>query len=134
MSQTRPEAPSAPRSADPPLASVTGDGAYDTRGTYQQAAARGARAVVPPRTGATLWEPGHPRNAAVEACRNCGRSASERAVGYHRRSLAETAMFRYKQIIGPRLTARLPDTQITEAYVGVAILNRINRLGMPQRA
>ena len=43
-------------------------------------------------------------------------------------------MFRYKHILGPCLSARLPDTQITEAYVGVSVLNRINRLGMPKRA
>ncbi len=42
-------------------------------------------------------------------------------------------MFRYKQILGPCLTARLPQTQITEAYVGVSVLNRMNRLGLPKR-
>ena len=122
------------QSADQPLASISGDGAYDTRDTYREAEARGATAVVPPRSGAALWEPGHPRNAAVEACRTQGRSAWKRSVGYHRRSHAETAMFRYKQILGPCLTARLPDTQITEAYVGVSVLNRMNRLGLPKRA
>jgi hypothetical protein len=120
--------------ADQPLATVAADGAYDTRDTYRQAHARGAAAVVPPRSGAAFWASGHPRNAAVEACRTQGRSAWKRAVGYHRRSNAETAMFRYKQILGPCLSARLPDTQITEAYVGVSVLNRINRLGMPKRA
>jgi hypothetical protein len=122
------------QSADQPIASISGDGAYDTRDTYREAEARGATAVVPPRSGAALWEPGHPRNAAVEACRTQGRSAWKRTLGYHRRSNAETAMFRYKQILGPCLTARLPDTQITEAYVGVSVLNRMNRLGMPKRA
>jgi len=122
------------QSADQPIASICGDGAYDNRETYREAEARGATAVVPPRSGAALWQPGHPRNAAVEACRTQGRSAWKRAAGYHRRSNAETAMFRYKQILGPCLTARLPETQITEAYVGVSVLNRMNRLGMPKRA
>jgi hypothetical protein len=55
-------------------------------------------------------------------------------VGYHRRSNAETALFRYKQILGPCLTPRLPDTQITEDYIGVSALKRINKLGLPKRA
>jgi hypothetical protein len=122
------------QNADQPLASITGDGAYDNRDTYREAQARGATAVVPPRSGAALWEPGHPRNAAVEACRSQGRSAWKRTVGYHRRSNAETAMFRYKRILGPGLSARLANTQITEAYVGVSVLNRMNRLGLPTRA
>jgi hypothetical protein len=99
------------QNADQPLASLTGDGAYN-RDTCREVEARGATAVIPPRRGAALWEPGHPRNAAVETCRNQGRSAWKRTVGYHRRSNAETAMFRYKQILGPCLTppaARHPD-------------------------
>jgi hypothetical protein len=39
-------------------------------------------------------------------------------------------MFRYQRILGPCLTAPLPDARITEACVGVAVL----RLGMPKRA
>jgi hypothetical protein len=58
------------QNADQPLASVTGDGAYDTRETYRQDEARWATAVVPPRSRAALWESGHPRNAADEACRS----------------------------------------------------------------
>ncbi len=72
--------------------------------------------------------------SGIEACRTQGRSAWKRTVGYHWRSNAETAMFRYKQILGPCLSARLPHTQITEAYVGVSVLNRMNRLGLPKRA
>jgi hypothetical protein len=116
------------------LGIVSGDGAYDTRECYRVILDAGGRPLIPPKRGAALWEAGHPRNAAVAACREHGRKAWREASGYHVRSNAETGMYRYKQLIGPELSARLPETQMTEAYVGVAVINRMNRLGMPKRA
>ena len=60
----------------------------------------------------------------------------QRAVGYGKCSLGETAMFRYKAIIGRGLRARTLSSQKTEATVGCSVLNRMTRLGMPvsQRA
>ncbi|MEH6579864.1 MAG: IS5/IS1182 family transposase, partial [Amphritea sp.] len=52
--------------------------------------------------------------------------------GYGRRSLAETAMGRYKVIIGPRLRARKLDGQCTEAAIGVVVLNRMLEAGRPK--
>jgi hypothetical protein len=37
----------------------------------------------------------------------------------------ETAMGRYKTIIGARLRSRRPDAQLCEAAIGVAVLNRM---------
>lgn len=51
---------------------------------------------------------------------------------YHRRSLAETAMFRFKTIIGPKLHNRKFENQKTEAAIGVAIVNTFTALGMPE--
>lgn len=111
-----------------------GDGAYDTRTCYQAIAKYGGQAVIPPRRNAAYWEAGHPRNTAVSACRKDGWAAWKLQAGYHRRSLAETAVYRFKQLIGSRLSFRRPDNQATEAYVGIAVLNRMNTLGMPQCA
>ncbi len=55
----------------------------------------------------------------------------QKAVGYGRRSLGETAVFRPKTIIGRRLRARTLPGQETEARVGCSVLNRMARLGMP---
>lgn len=118
---------------EPELGTVAADGAYDTRECYRAIIDGGGQPLIPPKAGAALWEDGHPRNAAVVACREQGRGAWRRASGYHVRSLVETGMYRYKRLIGPALTARLPETQMTEAYVGIAVLNRMNRLGMPKR-
>ncbi len=50
--------------------------------------------------------------------------------GYHRRSLAETAMSRIKRL-GERLAAHDPARQVAEVQIRCAILNTYNRLGMP---
>ena len=55
----------------------------------------------------------------------------QKAVGYGRRSHAETSMFRYKAIIGSSLRARTLPAQRTEAKVACSVLNRMTRLGMP---
>jgi hypothetical protein len=47
-----------------------------------------------------------------------------------RRSLFETAMFRYKTIIGRKLQARTLSSQKTEAKIGCDVLNRMTGLGM----
>ena len=50
--------------------------------------------------------------------------------GYHRRSLVETAMSRFKRL-GERLAAHDPAHQIAEVQIRCAILNTYNHLGMP---
>lgn len=52
--------------------------------------------------------------------------------GYHRRSLAETAMFRLKTLFGGHLKNHRFDTHTTEAYARLAALNTMTRLGMPE--
>jgi exopolysaccharide biosynthesis predicted pyruvyltransferase EpsI len=63
-----------------------------------------------------------------------GRISWQRSSGYNRRSLVETAMFRYKAIIGRRLHARILSAQRTEATIGCNLLNRMTGLGMPVSA
>ena len=110
---------------------VDGDGAYDTRGAYAAAAARNARLVVPPRENAVPWEEGHPRSEALADIAKDGMKEWKRKSGYHRRSLAENAMYRLKQLFGDRLASRLFETQVTEVHVRVAAMNIMTGLGMP---
>ena len=119
---------------DQPLGDVSGDGAYDTRDAYQAIQDRGGTAVIPPRKNAIEWDETHPRTQVVRACSTDeGRKAWKQQSGYHMRSLSETAMFRYKQVIGPAMRARDFATQKVEAMTAVALLNRLNSLGMPVR-
>ena len=100
---------------DGPIAAVYGDKAYDAFDIHAAVLARGARPVIPPRKGAAIRPPPRLKNppptrgAAVARIAEIGRKAWKQETGYHRRSLAETAMFRYKTLIGPGLKARTLD-------------------------
>lgn len=121
---------------DEPIAQVSGDGAYDTHQCYRVIAQRQALASIPPAKNAQPWpddENGlmHPRTTALRRIGEIGRAAWKREIGYHRRSLAETAMFRLKTLFGGKLKARSFTGQTTESYLQVDVLNRMTRLGMP---
>src|SRR3954467_1142169 len=96
--------PSLLEQVENPIEGVGADGAYDRRGVYEELERRGARAVIPPRRDAVIQRHGNtagPRLARDEnlrRIRRIGRAAWKRESGYHRRSLAETAMFRMKTI------------------------------------
>ena len=46
---------------------------------------------------------------------------------------AETAMYRYKQLISPKLSLRNHNAQVGEMLAGVKVLNKVIGLGMPVR-
>jgi len=95
------------------------------------------RIAVPPQRNARIWQHGNsskpplPRDQNLRRIRRVGRKRWKQESGYHRRSLAETAVFRFKIIFGNRLSARTMPRQITEARIKCAALNRMTQLGMP---
>ncbi len=115
------------------VAHVSADGAYDTRECHRVLLRKGCKATIPPREGAALWPGDHPRNEAVNALKAGELKAWKKSSGYHRRSLAETAMYRYKQLISPKLSLRHYNAQVAEALIGVKVINKMNRLGLPVR-
>jgi hypothetical protein len=116
------------------IASVTADGAYDTRKCHDAIAERGAHAVIPPRRNAKPWKPDTAgavaRDEALRTSRRLGRTIWRRWSGYHRRSRVETKMQCVK-LLGQRLMARDFDRQVAELHVRVAILNGYTALGTP---
>ena len=64
--------------------------------------------------------------------REVGREEWKKEAGYHRRSLAETAMMRLKTIFSEKLKAREWRRQVTELIVRCAVMNRMTSLGMPR--
>jgi len=122
-----------------PIASVTADGAYDGEPVYRAVSARQpdppAAVIIPPRVTAvpssTAGTTSTQRDQHIRTIHDKGRMGWQKAVGYGRRSLGETAMFRYKMIIGRRLRARTLPAQKTEARAACSVLNRMTRLGMP---
>jgi IS5 family transposase len=119
------------------LTQVSGDTAYDTRQCYAAIRQRQAIATIPPRRGAHIWQHGNTRaerlarDENVRAIRRVGRKVWKQQSGYHRRSLAETLMSRFKRILGPTISARLFASQVTEIKVRCNILNRMTQLGTP---
>ena len=114
-----------------PIAQIDADGAYDTREVYQTGGARGAKVVVPPRENAVPWEADHPRTQALAEIAEQGLAGWKKSSGYHRRSLAENAMYRLKQLFGESLASRQIETQVTEVHARIAAMNIMTALGMP---
>lgn len=116
---------------------VSADGAYDQRKCYDTLNKHGAKAVIPPRKGAKIWQHAnskadrHSRDENLRRIRKVGRKEWKRESNYHRRSLAETQVFRFKTIFGDRLQTRQIDNQFNELILKSAILNRMTHLGMP---
>ncbi|WP_150138583.1 hypothetical protein [Candidatus Enterovibrio escicola] len=57
----------------------------------------------------------------------------EKNRGYHKRLLAETAIFRYKQLPNTKLTLSDYNTQVGVALVNMQAMNKVLRLGIPIR-
>jgi len=116
------------------------DGAYDKRKVYAglNAHSPGVTILIPPRKNARIWKHGNTkaerlkRDENLRSIRKQGRKAWKKNSGYHVRSLAETTMGRLKTIFGNELSARLLETQTTQALVRCAALNKMTERGMPQ--
>jgi hypothetical protein len=124
--------------SDTVLNTVGADGAYDTWDVYDAITDRGARPVVPPQRNAKIKKHGNcsgpplPRDEAIRYIRSHGRKKWKRTRSYHRRSLAETAVYRFKQLMGRFVEARRWENEKVEVRLKAKALNRMTRLGMPQ--
>jgi len=120
-----------------PLASFTGDGAYDQEGVATSIGVRNpdAAIIVPPRSNAVPSDTAETaptqRDSHLRGIAEHGRMAWQAASGYTRRARAETAMARYKQVIGDGLRSHTDERRGTEVEVTVHILNRMLELGRP---
>ena len=127
--------------AEGTIAPVTADGAYDGEPTYAAAAARQRHpppeVVVPPRASAvpSLNKDDSrlqsQRDRHIQLMAERGRMGWQKATEYGRRNQAETAMARYKHLIGPKLRARSLPAQKSEAATAVAVLNTLIRTTKP---
>ena len=121
------------------LASVSADGAYDTRAVYEAAHERGrgraVRVLIPPGRNAQLSlqpsEALRERNRNIRSIRALGRRDWHARSGYSKRSMVENTVFRYETIIGRSTRSRTFDGQRVEVQLACKILNTMTRLGMP---
>jgi len=122
-----------------PVASFRADGAYDTRAVYaalDEVGMPGIDIAIPPRRTASSSGPSvgtwQQREAALLRIDEVGRRQWRKESGAHQQARAENGMYRFKQILGPRLRSRSEEGQRREAMIGVNILNRMTELGMPE--
>jgi hypothetical protein len=121
------------------IASVMADGAYDGEPVYRAIEARQPQAppsiVIPPRRSAILSAQADTapsqRDGHIRFMQEHGRSVWRTATGHRRRSLAETAIGRYKALIGPGMRARSLVNQQGEIALGSEVLNRMIRVAKP---
>ena len=121
------------------IASVMADGAYDGEAVYQAIASHQPDpppdVFIPPRASAVPStenaEAQSQRDRHIRLIAQKGRMAWQKATGYGRRSLAETAVGRYKAIISPKLRARILPAQQGEVAVAAEVLNRMIRVAKP---
>ena len=126
-----------------PIDSARGDGSYDRFSCYEEAEKKGFRFITPPQRKAKTSRERKKykrkinpavlkkRDAVIEEVRQVGRKEWKIQSGYHRRSLAETAMFRVKTLLGSRLTTRTLEHQKVETAIWCQIINKMTTLGMP---
>ncbi len=121
-----------------PIEQFSADGAYDKRKVYSACEKRKIpKIAIPPRRDARIWQHGNcaaaplARDENLRQIRKMGRRRWKQVSGYHQRSLAETAVFRFKTVFGDHLQSRALPQQVTEAAIKCAALNRMIQLGMP---
>jgi len=120
-----------------PVASFTGDGAYDQKGVSTAVAERHPEVaiIVPPRSTAVPSDTAETaptqRERHLQSIGEHGRAAWQKASGYTRRARAEAAIGRFKQVIGDGLRSRTDQRRATEVDVAVHALNRMLELGRP---
>jgi Transposase DDE domain len=121
-----------------PIASFTGDGAYDRDDVYSNVTERhpDAEVVVPPRSTAVPSEAAETaptqRDRHLQLISEHGRMGWQKMTGYNRRALAETAVSRFKRVIGDALRSRTESGQATEVAIAVHALNHMLELGRPK--
>ncbi|MFC7473888.1 hypothetical protein ACFQS7_05960 [Dankookia sp. GCM10030260] len=120
---------------DGPVASFTGDGAFDRDDADAEVAARhpGAAVVAPPRANAVPGEPAETaptqRDARLRHIAERCRMGSQRASGHGRRALAEADIARRKRVIGDGRRFQTDGRQRAEVAIAASVPNRMLDLG-----
>lgn len=127
-----------------PICSGKGDGSYDKFSCYEEAERRDFCLIAPLRCDAKLSVERKKfkrkidpkalakRDEAIKKVRELGDKEWKARVDYHRRSLAETAIFRIKTILENRLSTRVFEHQKVEVAIWCKIMNKMTDLGMPK--
>jgi len=125
------------KQVESPIDKFSGDGAYDTYEIWSLLKELEIEGIIPPQENANYWVDEFnklldlDRNKILEQIDRIGRKKWKKASSYHRRSLSETAMMRFKVIFGPTLYSRVFEKQKIEVAIKIKCLNKMTALGMP---
>lgn len=120
-----------------PIDKVYGDGLYGAEKLYRELWKRNSVPIIPIKKNVRYRQPGKPwmiyRDKQLSEIEGLGgddlaRSLWKKLTGYHKRSLVETAFYRWKQLLGATLKSRKSENQAVEAKIKCQILNKM-RLG-----
>lgn len=117
----------------------SGDKAYDKSIVYQAVhdkAGNDVTMAIPPIKNTVVHDFKHSdfgsRNHNIAYVNEHGSYCWQAHSDYNFRALAETAMFRYKIIIGDKLYSRKLVSQKVESRIACVVINRMTALGMPR--
>ncbi|MFT5167307.1 MAG: hypothetical protein ACI8P3_002544 [Saprospiraceae bacterium] len=108
-----------------PIDKFPGDGAYDTYEIWELLKGLEIEEIIPPQENTIYWVDEFDklldldRNKILEKIDEIGRKEWKKASNYHRRSLSETAMYRFKIIFGPTLYSRIFEKQKIETAIKI---------------
>ena len=115
--------------------SFRGDGAYDKRKVRKYLHNKKIKQIIPPQSNAVkdkkCREFLSERDEAIDKIKQTERKEWKKEIGYHKRSLSETNMFRFKTTFGSNLSSRTIKNQQTEVTVKCYILNKHINLAKP---
>lgn len=110
---------------------ASADGAYDAKNCWDYCEKNNIHPTIPPQRNAKIGQHGNShsppkaRDENLRIIRSEGKAAWRGLSGYSRRSISETAMYRFKAIFGDQLDSRNFENQATEAFIKCKILNRM---------
>lgn len=119
------------------ISQASADGAYDSFDNHDLLIKLGAKVTIPPRENSKIKQHGNSkkspliRDENIRVIRCLGRAGWKKQSGYHRRSIAENVMFRFKTIYSSKLSAIKFENQVRETFIKCNALNKMTKIGMP---
>ena len=118
------------------IGKVYGDKGYTSIACFDAIANCGGQAIIEIQRGVKIRAESSlgskQRNDILLEMKSLGRQGWKVQSGYHRRSLVETQMFRWKKILGTSLSSRKLANQAVEARIKAKILNIFASVGTPK--
>lgn len=113
------------------ISDASADGAYDDQKIWSFCDEKNINPLIPPKKGAAIKQHGNckapaiKRDEIIRSIKKHGKKTWLLSSGYSRRSISETAMFRFKTLLGQTLSSRDFERQVNEVAIKCKILNRM---------